>query len=315
MNTIITKILTHSHYGLLLAIFGAVLITPDTLFMRLSEMNVWVMMAWRGCEMGLILLLFWAITLIKSTQKQIRAELKELTSRTAIGIIICVILGGASFTYAIAETSVSIVLFAIASSPLFSTIFSAILLKERTSHLTYITMFITLCGIGLTVFSAGDVSLAPDGSVIIGALCGLLTAALLGLSFVLFRSNSAIPLLPINGLGALITGIFGLIIASNLYGWTALFEGSIVSISVSGLFILPLSFLALTAATRYTSAANVSLLLLLETVFGPLWVWLGVGERPGSLMILGGGIVVLSIFFYIISIMRQPAQAQKTTIS
>jgi drug/metabolite transporter (DMT)-like permease len=74
--------------------------------------------------------------------------------------------------------------------------------------------------------------------------------------------------------------------------------------SVSGLIILPMSFVALTSATRHTNAANVSLFMFLETILGSFWVWLGVGERPGLWMIMGGTIVLGSLSVYILSSMR-----------
>ena len=43
--------------GILIAFLGALLLTPDTLFMRLSEMDVWTMLFWRGFQMGAILIL------------------------------------------------------------------------------------------------------------------------------------------------------------------------------------------------------------------------------------------------------------------
>jgi hypothetical protein len=45
-----------SRKGILIAFFGALLITPDTLFMRLSEMDVWSMLLWRGMQMGIVLI-------------------------------------------------------------------------------------------------------------------------------------------------------------------------------------------------------------------------------------------------------------------
>ena len=48
--------------GILIAFVGALLITPDTLFMRLSLMDVWTMLFWRGIQMGIVLLsitIFW----------------------------------------------------------------------------------------------------------------------------------------------------------------------------------------------------------------------------------------------------------------
>ena len=51
----------------------------------------------------------------------------------------------------------------------------------------------------------------------------------------------------------------------------------------------------------YTTASNVSMLMLLETVLGPLWVWMIIDERPSHLTIAGGAIVILSIFYFLLS--------------
>ena len=72
----------------------------------------------------------------------------------------------------------------------------------------------------------------------------------------------------------------------------------------TGALVLPLSFYLLSLAARYTHAANVSLLMLMETVLGPVWVWLAVGEVPTSRMILGGAIVLVSLAIYLSFIRR-----------
>ena len=67
-----------------------------------------------------------------------------------------------------------------------------------------------------------------------------------------------------------------------------------------GLIILPISFTCLNLAARYTSSAIVSLLMLLEMVLGPFWVWLGIGERPTSTMIIGAAIVFVTLTLHIL---------------
>jgi drug/metabolite transporter (DMT)-like permease len=62
-----------------------------------------------------------------------------------------------------------------------------------------------------------------------------------------------------------------------------------------GLFVVPVSFALITLGPRYLPAAEVSLLMLLETVLGPLWVWLAIGEAPGNMAFLGGSIVVATL--------------------
>ena len=297
----LTSLSQYPTFGVLLGLFGALVITPDTLFMRLSEMDVWVMMVWRGLQMGGFLLLVWlGFALFSYSAEKRSADLNALFSKQGVTAVCAILFGGITFVYGVAETSVSIVLFSLACSPLFAAIFSAVLLKEKTHTATWVTMVVSLIGIALTVWGGDEAVAAPKGSVVIGALCGLSTAAALGLNFVMFRSRSDIPLLLANGLGAFFTGLFGLVVlGASAAGLSAVFGGNLAAISVSGLFILPVSFMALTAATRFTRAANVSLFMLLETVLGPVWVWLGTGERPGVLTICGGVIVVLSLTAYI----------------
>jgi drug/metabolite transporter (DMT)-like permease len=67
-----------------------------------------------------------------------------------------------------------------------------------------------------------------------------------------------------------------------------------------GIIILPISFACLSIAPRYTSSAVVSLIMLLEMVIGPFWVWVGIGEEPTALMIIGAVFVLLIVTFHII---------------
>ena len=200
-------------FGVLLGLFGALVITPDTLFMRLSEMDVWVMMVWRGLQMGGFLLLVWMVyALFNYSADKRKADIAALFSRQGITAVGAILFGGVTFVYGVAETSVSIVLFSLACSPLFAALFSTFLLKERTHMATWVTMVVSLVGIALTVWGGDEAVAAPQGSVLVGALCGLSTAAALGLNFVMFRSRSDIPLLLANGFGAFFTGLFGLFV-------------------------------------------------------------------------------------------------------
>ena len=66
-----------------------------------------------------------------------------------------------------------------------------------------------------------------------------------------------------------------------------------------GIIILPISFACVTIAPRYTTSAVVSLIMLLEMVIGPFWVWLGVGEQPSIKMLLGAVLGLAILAFYI----------------
>jgi drug/metabolite transporter (DMT)-like permease len=48
-------------------------------------------------------------------------------------------------------------------------------------------------------------------------------------------------------------------------------------------------------AARYLSAAEIGIFSLLETILGPIWVWLGFGERPTYMALIGGMIVIFAL--------------------
>lgn len=96
------------------------------------------------------------------------------------------------------------------------------------------------------------------------------------------------------------SGTAGLLIV----GPAQMTDGTVWAILVCALLILPLSFFALNEASRHTAAANVSLLLLLETVLAPLWVWLGTGETPSQRMMAGGALVVVTLAVYVLATRR-----------
>ena len=276
--------------GIGIATIGALILSPDTLFMRWSEMDAWSMLTWRGFEMGLMLILF------SSCFKIYRKNFNKVFSKIGIWIILSQILSSIFFTYGVAETSVSLILFCLATSPIFASIFSIFILHEKTTTSTWITAFFALIGVGISVANGENVINAPQGSVFIGTVCGIGAAATLGLSLVFLRSKPDIPAMTVTGLSSFSYGIVGLIIVSP----DLLFKGDIIAISLSGLIILPISFACLTFATRYTQASNIGLLMLLETALGPFWVWLGTNETPNFFMIIGGGVVVCSLAWYIL---------------
>ena len=283
---------THPLFGLALAGFGALTLTPDSLFIRLSDMGAFEMLVWRGIQMGLVMFL-----LTYLMDKNGFGQNMRLTfSKRGLLVAICQFVSTACFVIGIAETSVSVILFALATSPIFAAFFSRLILGERTHISTWLATAFTLAGILITVMDAGSAHGAPGGSVVFGALCGLTAAAAIGMNFVLFRKYQDLPVAPITGNGSLISGLLAL----AYIGPSTLFEGNVAMISVCGLLILPISFFCLTSASRYTAAANIGLLMLLETILGPVWVWLGFGETATIQMIIGGIVVIVTLATYVL---------------
>ena len=77
--------------GIGIASIGALILSPDVLFMRWSQMDVWSMLAWRGLEMGIILIIF------SSCFKVFRTNFKNILSPVGFGIIFCQIVSSFFF--------------------------------------------------------------------------------------------------------------------------------------------------------------------------------------------------------------------------
>lgn len=290
----------HPAYGLMLALAGALILTPDALLMRLSGMDGLQMMGWRGSLMGSVMIALWLVL----ARGRVCGDLAGLFSGAGVVVVLVQAFNGAFFSLGIANAPVTVVLLGVATVPVFSAIFTRVLMREPTSRATWITIAVVMVGIGLAILGKTDAEATLDASNVIGGLFGLGVAACLALSFVVIRKNGAVPILPAVGSGAFLCGMVGLAAT----GPSAMLDGNVAAIVLTGAVILPISFFLLSLASRHTAAANVSLLLLLETVLAPIWVWLGTSEAPTPLMLAGGALVVGSLAVYLLRL-RKSARA------
>ena len=286
--------------GLMLALAGALLLTPDTLLMRLSGLDGGAMLAWRACLAGLV---FLSIGLIARFKEE-KGNRARVSSFGFWSLVICQIGNASFFAFGIALAPVAVVLLAVATVPVIAALLGYFLLGELADRCVWATIVLVFSGILMSV--AGDIErgMNIDFETLLGACCGLAVAISLAFNFVIIRKNKTVPFELAIGLGALIAG------CTAFYLWPAAWQvrgASLIYISITGLIILPVSFFLLSKASRLTSAANVSMIMLLETVLGPLWVWLGIKETPNSLTLLGGVLVVGALGFFLYRQAGEPA--------
>jgi drug/metabolite transporter (DMT)-like permease len=285
-------------YGLVLAGAGTLFLTPDAMLMRMSGMDGFQMVGWRGLLVSAVMATAWLIT-----SRDRRGDLIEMGSGVGLGLILCQFLNATLFGVGVALAPVAVVLFGVATVPVFAAILSWLLIGERARPATWMATVAVLLGIGIAVLGGEGSGVALDPRALIGALMGLGVALALALNFVMLRARPRVPIMLVMACGSCLAGLNGLAIT----GPGAMLNGQVWAIVITGAVILPVSFFALSLASRHTHPANVSLLMLMETVLAPFWVWLGVGERPTQMMMLGGGIVVGSLAVYLLVIRRWPA--------
>ena len=276
--------------GLLFALFGILLLSPDTLIIRLVDTDPWTFIAWRGALMAV------GMTVIIVVLHGLATPARVIAIGWP-GIVIAVqfAINNAAFQLSVQSTSVANTLAIIATAPLFAAIFSVILLREGVPLRTWIAIGLSLAGIAL-VF-AGD---WQAGGSQFGNVAALVTAIGLGGHFVLVRLARPRDMTPAIAAGGVLICLSGLVMAESIYVAPVGFG----LLAVLGLVLLPVSFLLLTRAPRYISAPEVSLILLLETILGPLWVWLAIAETPPLLTLVGGGMIIVVLAVHAVLALR-----------
>ena len=163
---------TPGRFGTLLALAGILILTPDTLVIRLSELERWSLMGWRGILMGVMsLAIWWALF-----TRQPWHDLRSIVSWPGLCVVVTFSMNSVTFTLGIVETSASVVLTAVATMPVFAAILSAFLLQERQGWMGWAAIFTAMTGVAIVVFDGGNAVGQPAGSVLLGAFYGVLTA-------------------------------------------------------------------------------------------------------------------------------------------
>ena len=277
--------------GIVLALLGALILTPDTLLMRLSELTGGQMVAWRATQAGSIFFIIGLCPFILS-----RSGVKpKIWRKSFVALVFVQMANVFCFAYGIYLAPVAIVLIAVATVPVFSIILGAVVLKEAVDMRTWAIVVIVFLGVTLSVI--GDINSYDifNLSSILGGLCGLVVAFSLACNFVIIRKDKEVAFPLALGTGGILCGLLA------FYFWPSASEINLKGmfyISITGLLILPLSFILLSRASRMTPASNVSIIMLLETILGPLWVWTFTTESPQFLTIIGGIIVILALIYF-----------------
>ena len=189
------------------------------------------------------------------------------------------------FVISIENTNVANTLIMIALAPMLSAIISFIFLKESPDQKTWVAILITTLSVVYIFYDALD---AGD---FLGNFLGLVCATGLAVGAVIIRSAKRISLVPSAMIGKLMVALIALMFATEL----KLESNDTIIIPLMCIMCVAIPFVLVTLAPRYITAAEVNLFFLLETILGPLWVWIVIKEQPSFETILGGSIIVLTI--------------------
>ena len=272
--------LSNQQRGTLLAFTAIMFITPDSLLIRLSNVESWNLIFYRG------IIPFFAV-LIGLLIVQKGQVISSLISNGWHGIAysITFTISNIFFVISIESTNVANTLIMLSLAPMISAIISFIFLKENPDKKTWIAITITTFAVIYIFFDSfekGDIK---------GNFFGLICAFGMAIGAVIIRSAKKVNLVPSAMMGKLFVALVALIFVDKF----SLEGKDLVIIPAMGIFCVAIPFVLITLAPRYITAPEVNLFFLLETILGPLWVWLVIHEQPSIETLIGGTIIISTI--------------------
>ncbi len=282
--------------GILMAVVGVFVLSPDSLLIRLAGLDDFTLTFYRG------LFPIFSITLV--LWFYYRTRLPGAIRRIGwAGIVNGLLFAAVNITFisAIQRTSVANTLLFLSSAPVFAAILSLIVLRENQRPSTWLIIALSMLGIFIIGWGSHGGGLLGD---FFAVCCAMVTAC----SAVLVRYKKDVDLVPSVILGSVFTTIYALLQGPEL----ALEVQQLLYVSIIGFLLIPFAFIILTIAPRFANSAEVQLVYLLESILGPLWVWLVIHETPSLNTIVGGSILLLSVAWFAHHSIREESRTRQS---
>ena len=274
------KHLSSQHKGSLLAFIAVMLITPDSILIRLSNIETWGMLFYRGA-IPFVVVLVGLIFFYKNNLFKALINIGYPGIFYVISFSICNI----TFIISIQNTNVANTLVMIAMAPMLSAILGSIFLKEVPDRKTWIAIIITL--ISVTYIFHDSIEMGN----FYGDLFGIITAFGLACNAVIARYAKNRDLVPSAVIGKLCVAVFAFFFVDTF----ALVDTDLIFVPLMCVMCVAIPFVLVTIAPRFIPAEEVNLFFLLETIICPFWVWLVINEQPSIETIQGGVVIILTI--------------------
>ncbi|MBD1139082.1 DMT family transporter [Pelagibacterales bacterium SAG-MED46] len=275
--------------GPLLVFLGACCLSFGGLIVKSFEgATLWQILFWRSLFFTLTILFFLIISYKKKTFK----AFKELGFPGFIGGII-LSFGFCGYVFAMYNTTVANTNFIISLQILFLAIFGYFFLKEKISVITFTSIFLAMAGVLLMVGS----SLTP------GELSGNLAAFTMPITFailiVIVRKFPTVDMVPAQFVAGICCCLIGYFISTKIM----ISPHDIFLGFIAGFFQVGLGFIFITTGARTTPSAMVGVIMLSESVLGPIWAFVFVSERPSMFGLIGGVIIIFAVLVQFYSLL------------
>jgi drug/metabolite transporter (DMT)-like permease len=244
--------------------------------------DIWQILFWRAFFFTITLIVFLYFTY----KNKVISTIKKSGFPGLLGGVTTSI-GFIAYIISMTETTVANVLFIISTQTIWLAIFGYLFLKEKISLKTFFSIILAMIGIAVMI----------GGSLDTGSLFGNLVALFIPINFafliLLIRKFSKLDLVPALFYGGVIIMIVAFFMSDTIF----VSKHNLLVGFLLGTFQHACGFICIVIGARSTPAAVVGLLMLFETLLGPLWVYIFLNEIPLMSVFIGGSIIVIAVIF------------------
>jgi len=266
--------------GIVLAASGMLLISLDSLGIRLTEASSWDIAFWIGA--------FTTVAMFVLVPVRTGKSLPVVARREGFPILVSGLLQAASTTFfiiAINLTTVANTVVIVAASPVVAALIAHFAIGERTSIRTWAAIAASIGGILIVVAGSIGAGRIEGDLFAVGAIFAFAS------NLTLWRRYPALNRQVAIGLGGLIMALVAFLPADPF----AVDARAFLVLAILGAVTGPAGRVAVATSTRYLPAAQVSLFAPVETIAATTWAWLFLAETPPQSTIIGGAIVIAAV--------------------
>ena len=270
--------------GSLLIFLGALCLSFGGIIVKSFEgANLWQILFWRQIFFSIIVVLYLLITYKKNFFKTFyESGLPGFTAGVFLSI------GFAAYVFAMYTTTVANTNFIITTETIFLAVIGYFFLKEKISSITLISIILGMSGVLLILGSSLSIQTSEQ---FIGNLVAFIMPISFAVLVMIVRKYPKVDMVPAQFTAGVFAAIIGLVVAGKL----SISFHDLTLAFLAGFFQIGFGFILITVGSQTTPAAIVGVLMLTESVFGPLWAWLFINEVPPISVVFGGGIIICSI--------------------
>ena len=272
--------MTNNAKGLALTSLGVFIMSLESLFIKFTTVSPFLFSFYIG--------IFMFISMISTFLFKEKAVLKKALNTNLPMMIVCAILMGTSnifFITAVKTTTVANVVIIFSTAALFSALFAYLFYKEKITKNIIIASFFMFVGLFIIFNDKLEI-----GSIE-GNIYALLCTAFFATSYVILSRYKDMDRFILTAFSGLALSMIAFFFCDDL----SIDFKTLAIVMIMGLLISPISRVFLGNGAKYISASEVSLLMIIETIMAPVWVWIFLNEVPSSYTFIGGSIIVATL--------------------